>query len=180
MSPTAPLAHDDIALEFTDGTLTRRWMHSTNVDKPVGFEEYTTTSGVGSGTERVMCADRQGSVIWVTTQPRATSKPPMNTTGMARSPRRKARCSSPMATLGESMTRKVGCITTVLERMILRCEVWLRDTDVAMPRAGMLLRAGIVRRTPAALGQRLRQYQELLQTIPATIAGASIGVNFRC
>lgn len=32
----------------------------------MGFEEYTNTSGVGSGTERAMFADRQGSVIWVT------------------------------------------------------------------------------------------------------------------
>ena len=30
------------------------------------FEDYTSTSGVGSGAERAMFADRQGSVIWVT------------------------------------------------------------------------------------------------------------------
>ncbi len=61
-----PLAHDDIVLEYSDSLLTRRWLHSNSVDEPVGFEEYTSTSGVGSGTERTMFADRQGSVIWVT------------------------------------------------------------------------------------------------------------------
>ena len=53
-------------LEYSGDALTRRWLHSTSVDEPVGFEEYTNTSGVGSGTERAMFADRQGSVIWVT------------------------------------------------------------------------------------------------------------------
>ncbi|MDA7966140.1 RHS repeat-associated core domain-containing protein [Ruegeria sp.] len=64
-----PLAHDDITLEFdTSGpaTLTRRWAHSNAVDEPVGFEEYTSTSGAGAGSERAMFADRQGSVLWVT------------------------------------------------------------------------------------------------------------------
>jgi RHS repeat-associated protein len=64
-----PLAFDDITLEF-DSTaspiLKRRWMHSDAVDEPVGFEAYTASSGVGSGTEHTMFADRQGSVIWVT------------------------------------------------------------------------------------------------------------------
>jgi hypothetical protein len=64
-----PLAFDDITLEF-DSTaspiLKRRWVHSDAVDEPVGFEAYTATSGVGSGTEHIMFADRQGSVIWVT------------------------------------------------------------------------------------------------------------------
>ncbi|MCB2130760.1 MAG: RHS repeat-associated core domain-containing protein [Rhodobacteraceae bacterium] len=41
-------------------------MHSDAVDEPVGFEEYTVSSGVGSGTEHALYADRQGSVIWVT------------------------------------------------------------------------------------------------------------------
>ena len=36
------------------------------MDEPVGFEEYTASSGVGSGTEHALYADRQGSVIWVT------------------------------------------------------------------------------------------------------------------
>ena len=53
-------------MEYRDGILTRRWMHSDTVDEPVGFEEYTATSGVGTGTERALYADRQGSVIWVT------------------------------------------------------------------------------------------------------------------
>ncbi|MCB2130757.1 MAG: RHS repeat-associated core domain-containing protein [Rhodobacteraceae bacterium] len=66
LSPENPLAHDDIALEYRDGILTRRWMHSDTVDEPVGFEEYTVSSGVGSGTEHALYADRQGSVIWVT------------------------------------------------------------------------------------------------------------------
>ncbi len=65
MSTEDPLAHDDITLEFSGEILTRRWMHSNAVDEPVGFEEYVNTSGVGSGTERTMFADRQGSVIWV-------------------------------------------------------------------------------------------------------------------
>jgi hypothetical protein len=64
-----PLAFDNITLEF-DSTaspiLKRRWMHSDAVDEPVGFEAYTASSGVGSGTEHTMFADRQGSVIWVT------------------------------------------------------------------------------------------------------------------
>jgi len=66
MSATDRLAHDDITLEFTDTTLTRRWLHSNAVDEPIGFEEYVTSSGVGSGVERTMFADRQGSVLWVT------------------------------------------------------------------------------------------------------------------
>ncbi|WP_283401515.1 PKD domain-containing protein [Aliiroseovarius halocynthiae] len=66
MSAANPLAHDDIVLEYSDDILTRRWLHSDAVDEPVGFEEYTVSSGVGSGQERSMFADRQGSVIWVT------------------------------------------------------------------------------------------------------------------
>ena len=66
LSPEDPLAHDDIVMEYEGGILTRRWMHSDTVDEPVGFEEYTASSGVGSGTEHALYADRQGSVIWVT------------------------------------------------------------------------------------------------------------------
>ncbi|MCB2130762.1 MAG: hypothetical protein KDE03_17280, partial [Rhodobacteraceae bacterium] len=66
LSPEDPLAHDDIVMEYEGGILTRRWMHSDAVDEPVGFEEYTVSSGVGSGTEHALYADRQGSVIWVT------------------------------------------------------------------------------------------------------------------
>ena len=64
-STDAPLAHDDILLEFSGDTLTRRWLHSDSVEEAVGFEEYGTTSGVGSGAERSIYADRQGSVIHV-------------------------------------------------------------------------------------------------------------------
>ena len=63
------LAFDDILLEFDASAspiLTRRWVHSDAVDEPLGFESYTSSSGVGSGTEHAMFADRQGSVIWVT------------------------------------------------------------------------------------------------------------------
>ena len=66
IAPENPLAYDDVVLEYSGGALVRRWLHSTAVDEPVGFEEYTNTSGVGSGAERAMFADRQGSVIWVT------------------------------------------------------------------------------------------------------------------
>ena len=66
LSAEDPLAHDDIVMEYEGGILTRRWMHSDTVDEPVGFEEYTASSGVGSGTEHALYADRQGSVIWVT------------------------------------------------------------------------------------------------------------------
>ncbi|WP_432759529.1 RHS repeat-associated core domain-containing protein [Defluviimonas salinarum] len=66
ISPEDPLANDDIVMEYSDGILTRRWMHSDAVDEPVGFEEYTASSGVGAGTEHALYADRQGSVIWVT------------------------------------------------------------------------------------------------------------------
>lgn len=64
-----PLAHDDILLEFdatTSPILTRRWAHSDNVDEPLGFEAYNASGGPGTGIERVMFADRQGSVMWVT------------------------------------------------------------------------------------------------------------------
>ena len=64
--PDNPQAHDDVVLEYSGDALTRRWLHSASVDEPVGFEEYSNTSGVGSGTERAMFADRQGSVLWVT------------------------------------------------------------------------------------------------------------------
>ncbi len=66
MSPYEPLAYDDITLEFTDGILARRWAHSDAVDEPLGFEGYVAQSGVGSGAEHAIYADRQGSVIWVT------------------------------------------------------------------------------------------------------------------
>ena len=67
-----PLAFDDIVMEFdtTGGAalppMTRRWVHSNAVDEPVGFEGYVNSSGAGSGVERAVYADRQGSVIWVT------------------------------------------------------------------------------------------------------------------
>jgi len=64
-----PLGYDDIVMEFdTSGAalLTRRWLHSNKVDEPVGFEAYSVTSGAGSGNERSMFADRQGSILWVT------------------------------------------------------------------------------------------------------------------
>jgi RHS repeat-associated protein len=66
MSPDDPLAYDDITLEFEGGILTRRWAHSDAVDEPLGFEAYVNQSGVGSGAEHAIYADRQGSVIWVT------------------------------------------------------------------------------------------------------------------
>ena len=69
MSPENALNRDDITLEFdTNGPalLTRRWAHSDSVDEPVGFEEYGATAVVGTGQERAMFADRQGSVLWVT------------------------------------------------------------------------------------------------------------------
>jgi len=65
-----PLAFDDITLEFdvagAGDILKRRWAHSDAVDEPVGFESYVSSSGVGSGVESSMYADRQGSIIWVT------------------------------------------------------------------------------------------------------------------
>jgi len=63
------LIHDDIILEFdasASPVLTRRWLHSDSVDEPIGFEEYQVSSGVGSGSERSMFSDRQGSVLWIT------------------------------------------------------------------------------------------------------------------
>jgi YD repeat-containing protein len=54
-STNAPLAHDDILLEFSGGTLTRRWLHSDSVDEPVGFED------VGGSTYDLY-ADRVGSI----------------------------------------------------------------------------------------------------------------------
>ncbi|MEP4627159.1 MAG: collagen-binding domain-containing protein [Tateyamaria sp.] len=64
--PADPLAHDDITLEFSDGVLTRRWTHSNKIDEPIGFEDYLSTSDAGSGSERLIFTDRQGSVIRVT------------------------------------------------------------------------------------------------------------------
>ncbi len=64
------MAHDDILLEFDATTsptiLTRRWAHSDSVDEPLGFEAYSASGGAGTGTERAVFADRQGSVVWVT------------------------------------------------------------------------------------------------------------------
>lgn len=63
------MTHEDILLEFDTiaaPILTRRWAHSPSVDEPIGFEDYTTFSGLGSGAERSMFADRQGSILWVT------------------------------------------------------------------------------------------------------------------
>ena len=59
-----PLAFDASA---PSPILTRRWAHTDAVDEPLGFENYLNASGVGSGVEHAIFADRQGSVIWVTT-----------------------------------------------------------------------------------------------------------------
>ncbi|WP_166652706.1 PKD domain-containing protein [Pelagimonas phthalicica] len=59
------LAHDDIILEYNftgEATLTRRWLHSIEIDEPVAFESY---SAAGTGSERVLYANHQGSVILV-------------------------------------------------------------------------------------------------------------------
>ena len=66
ISTDNPLAHDDIALEFSGTFLKRRWMHTTAVDEPVGFEEYFVDTLPGTGVESAMYADRQGSILYVT------------------------------------------------------------------------------------------------------------------
>ncbi|NSX56968.1 PKD domain-containing protein [Parasulfitobacter algicola] len=59
--------HDRL-LDFTDGVLTKRWLHGQNVDEPIAYEEYTGDITAGAGTAYNLHADRQGSVIAVTDQ----------------------------------------------------------------------------------------------------------------
>ncbi len=56
---------DNILLEYQDDTLTRRWLHSQQIDEPLAFEAYSGTTGAGTGAAREMFADRQGSVLAV-------------------------------------------------------------------------------------------------------------------
>ena len=65
LSTNERLAYDDITLEFVQGTLFRRWMHSTAVDEPVGYEAYVSTSTPGSGSNFEVYANHLGSIVTV-------------------------------------------------------------------------------------------------------------------
>ena len=68
MSTYVPLSHDDIALEFDasgPGVISKRWLHSNRSDEPIAYEHYSASSGPGSGTENLLLADRQGSIMQV-------------------------------------------------------------------------------------------------------------------
>jgi RHS repeat-associated protein len=56
---------NDILLEYQSGVLTRRWLHGTRVDEPLGFEAYAGTTAGGSGAANEVYTDRQGSVLAV-------------------------------------------------------------------------------------------------------------------
>lgn len=63
-NPYSTIAND-VALDFEEGVLVRRWLHSTSVDEPLAFEAYTGTTAPGSGGAREMYADRLGSILAV-------------------------------------------------------------------------------------------------------------------
>ncbi|MCU0826003.1 MAG: RHS repeat-associated core domain-containing protein [Tabrizicola sp.] len=52
---------NEIVLDFTDGALTRRWLHGPEVDEPLAFLD---VAGAG-GTAYDLHADRQGSILRV-------------------------------------------------------------------------------------------------------------------
>ncbi len=56
---------NDILLEYSDGALTRRWLHGAKVDEPLAFEAYSSTTGAGTGAINEVFADRQGSILAV-------------------------------------------------------------------------------------------------------------------
>lgn len=66
-NPDDLTAHDRL-LEFENGTLKKRWLHGQQIDEPLAFEAYTSTTAPGSGTSYALHSDRQGSVIAVTDQ----------------------------------------------------------------------------------------------------------------
>ena len=69
LSPSDPMAYDDIILEFEiDGLpiLSRRWAHSAAIDEPIDFEDYSASTLAGTGSERSMYGDRQKSILLVT------------------------------------------------------------------------------------------------------------------
>ncbi len=55
----------DILMDFTDGTLNRRWLHSGRVDEPLSHEKYSGDSTPGAGSVYEMYADRMGSITKV-------------------------------------------------------------------------------------------------------------------
>ena len=62
--PYSPIAND-VLLDFEAGALVKRWLHGTNVDEPLAFENYNGTTAGGSGTAHEMFADRLGSITEV-------------------------------------------------------------------------------------------------------------------
>ena len=62
------LAHDDVLLAF-DGTtvssLTRRWVHTLELDEPLGVAEYQGQTSPGSGSALELYSGRQGSILSV-------------------------------------------------------------------------------------------------------------------
>jgi RHS repeat-associated protein len=61
-SATSTTANDAV-LDFTNGTLTRRWLHGPQTDEPLAFESYTTSTTPGTGTARDLHADRLGNIL---------------------------------------------------------------------------------------------------------------------
>jgi RHS repeat-associated protein len=56
---------NDAILDFTNGNLTRRWLHGPQTDEPLAYESYTTTPTPGSGTARDLHADWLGNILRV-------------------------------------------------------------------------------------------------------------------
>jgi RHS repeat-associated protein len=63
-SATSTTANDAV-LDFTGGTLTRRWLHGPQTDEPLAYELYTSTTTPGTGTARDLHADRLGNILRV-------------------------------------------------------------------------------------------------------------------
>jgi len=68
-SPKAmSLSFDDIVLDFQitpNPSLIRRWLHSTRIDEPIAFEEYSAGIEAGSGSELLLFNDQRGSIVQV-------------------------------------------------------------------------------------------------------------------
>ena len=56
---------NEVLLDFEQGSLVKRWLHGADVDEPLAFESYTSTTLGGTGAAHEMFADRLGSITEV-------------------------------------------------------------------------------------------------------------------
>ncbi len=56
---------NDVLLDFSDGSLAKRWLHGSRVDEPLAFEVYEGMTTGGAGALQEFYADRLGSITKV-------------------------------------------------------------------------------------------------------------------